>query len=226
MNRQCTLADISDGRLYTENDMVKADTGGCTGCTSVCCYGMGQSIILDPYDVHRLCISLGVTFEQLLIDKIEINIVDGLMLPNLKMTKATNACSFLSLDNRCTIHKARPCVCRLFPLGRYWEDEEHYKYILQKGQCHKHNLAKVKVKKWIASDNGDEYKRFLIDWHRYVCRTQKKIADIVAKSDADMAAVKAYCMSTLQNFYMIKCDSDEKFYQLFNERVEKLLKEL
>ncbi len=29
MNRQCALEDISDGRLYTENDMVKVDTGGC-----------------------------------------------------------------------------------------------------------------------------------------------------------------------------------------------------
>ena len=58
MNRQCALEDISDGRLYTENDMVKVDTGGCRDCAITCCQGMDKTIILDPYDVHRLCLNL------------------------------------------------------------------------------------------------------------------------------------------------------------------------
>ena len=42
MIRNCSLEDISDGKLYTENDMVKADTNNCAGCKSVCCHGMGD----------------------------------------------------------------------------------------------------------------------------------------------------------------------------------------
>ena len=220
MNRQCALEDISDGRLYTENDMVKVDTGGCKGCTIICCQGMDKTIILDPYDVHRLCLNLHSSFEQLLNGKIEINIVDGLMLPNIKMVQDTNACSFLSADNRCAIHQARPSVCRLFPLGRFWEDEEHFKYIVQKGQCHKSNLTKIKVKKWIEADNSDNYKNFLIDWHKYVRKMQKKIADIVSQPNFDSVAVKECCKSTLQNFYMICYDSDEKFYQEFQKKIK------
>ena len=32
MIRECSLEEISDGRTYRENDMVKVDTAGCGGC--------------------------------------------------------------------------------------------------------------------------------------------------------------------------------------------------
>ena len=52
MRREQTLEEISDGKLYDSNDMVKADCHDCEGCCD-CCQGMGDSVILDPYDVHR-----------------------------------------------------------------------------------------------------------------------------------------------------------------------------
>ena len=47
MERNIDMKEVSDGRLYTSNDLVKADCGGCEGC-SACCQGMGESIVLDP----------------------------------------------------------------------------------------------------------------------------------------------------------------------------------
>ena len=44
MERAVSLEDISDGKLYGINDMVRADSGGCEGC-SACCRKMGTSII-------------------------------------------------------------------------------------------------------------------------------------------------------------------------------------
>ena len=46
MKRNVRLEDISDGKLYTANDLVKADCHDCEGC-SACCSGMA-SIVLDP----------------------------------------------------------------------------------------------------------------------------------------------------------------------------------
>ena len=34
MLRNCSLDEISDGRLYEANDMVKADCRGCEGCSA------------------------------------------------------------------------------------------------------------------------------------------------------------------------------------------------
>ena len=53
MKRNVSLEEISDGRLYGEQDMVKADCHGCNGCHK-CCTGMGNSVVLDPYDMRRM----------------------------------------------------------------------------------------------------------------------------------------------------------------------------
>lgn len=57
MKRNVILEEISDGNLYEANDMVKADCQDCKGCSD-CCQGMGDTVILDPLDVHRLCAGL------------------------------------------------------------------------------------------------------------------------------------------------------------------------
>ena len=53
MRRDVSLEEISDGKLYGANDMVKADCQDCTGCSD-CCQGMGDTLVLDPLDVYRL----------------------------------------------------------------------------------------------------------------------------------------------------------------------------
>lgn len=97
MKRYVDMADISDGKYYSSGDMVKA---GCNGCGS-CCRGMGKSIVLDPLDVFRLTKGLECSFEALMNDKIELNVVVGIILPNLKMRGPSDSCAFLDDENRC-----------------------------------------------------------------------------------------------------------------------------
>ena len=63
MKRQVTMEEISDGKLYTSNDLVKADCGDCEGCHA-CCTGMGSSIVLDPLDIVRICRGTGMRFSD------------------------------------------------------------------------------------------------------------------------------------------------------------------
>ena len=93
MLREGDLNEISDGRLYTLNDLVRADCQDCTGC-SACCHGMGNSIVLTPYDVCLLTNNLSCSFEQLIADRVELSVIDGLILPSLKMTGDMEQCSF------------------------------------------------------------------------------------------------------------------------------------
>ena len=65
MKREVNLSDISDGKLYSSNDMVRADCQGCNGCFACCC-GMGSSVVLDPLDVDRLAKYLKLSSRQLL----------------------------------------------------------------------------------------------------------------------------------------------------------------
>ena len=65
MERDINLDEISDGKLYETNDLVKLGCGDCAGC-SACCHEMGDTIILDPYDIWQLTGNLHCTFEQLM----------------------------------------------------------------------------------------------------------------------------------------------------------------
>ena len=77
MRREVSLEEISDGRLYELNDMVKADCQDCAGCHD-CCEGMGDSVVLDPMDVYRLCTNLGKTPQELVsTGLIQFDAMDG-----------------------------------------------------------------------------------------------------------------------------------------------------
>ena len=167
MERQISLNDISDGKLYTLNDMVKADCQDCEGC-SACCRGMGSSIVLDPMDIYRLSAGLHQTFEEMLASgSVELNVVDGVVLPNLKMSGDEERCQFLDEAGRCGIHPHRPGICRLFPLGRVYEDGS-FRYFLQIHECKKDNRTKVKVKKWLDTPNAARYERYITDWQYHL----------------------------------------------------------
>ena len=212
MKRNVSLNEISDGKLYELNDLVKAGCNDCNGC-STCCQGMGNSIILDPLDIHRLLINLNITFEELLVDKIELNVVDGMIIPNLKMMGSSEKCMFLSSEGRCGIHAFRPGMCRLFPLGRYYENH-NFKYFLQVHECEKANKTKIKVRKWIDTPDIKNNERFVIDWHYFLKDLQN-----VVKSTQDDNLIKDINMNILKNFYMKPYDTNIDFYLQFNERL-------
>ena len=219
MKRNIDMNEISDGKLYDVNDMVKADCNDCKGC-SACCQGMGQSILLDPLDIYTLTVGLNTSFEQLLAEAIELNVVDGVILPNLKMTSEKDACYFLNENGRCSIHSFRPGICRLFPLGRFYENHD-FKYFLQVHECKNPNKTKVKVKKWIDTPNHQENKKYIIDWHYFIDDIQQKLTHI-----ADDELIKKIDLFILQHFFMEPCHQKEDFFEQFHLRLEKAKKVL
>ena len=94
MRSKNILDEISDGKLYDIGDMVKADTGGCTGCSD-CCKDVGDLVVLTPFDVNEIVNFLGVSFDELLGDKIVLRETNKISLPYLKMQDKNKYCSFL-----------------------------------------------------------------------------------------------------------------------------------
>lgn len=212
MKRNCSLEEISDGNLYDLNDLVEVSCNGCKGAAT-CCHGMGSSIVLDPYDIDRITTTMKLSFENLLADKIELNVVDGIILPNLKMTGPAESCAFLSSDGKCSIHTARPGICRIFPLGRYYENHD-FKYILQINECQNSSRTKVKVSKWIDTPHADQNRQFLIDWHYFLNEVETKIKD-----SRDEKVIRNINMYLLNVFYVKKFDANIDFYIQFINRL-------
>lgn len=209
MERNVTLEEISDGRKYHSNDMVKAGCNDCKGC-SACCKGMGESIVLDPYDIYRLTKGLSVTAEQLLADrKIELNVVEGVVLPNIAMHEE---CGFLNSEGRCSIHAHRPGICRLFPLGRIYEDGS-FSYFLQVHECKNTNRTKVKVKQWIDTENVSQYEDYISKWHYFL-----KDVSAYISTCPDPQIVQKMSMYLLNLFFIKPYDVNGDFYKEFEAR--------
>lgn len=212
MRREVLKSDLE--KLYTSNDMVKAGCGGCAGCSD-CCRGMGESVVLDPLDVFRICRGLKTDFNGLMETCLELNDVDGLIMPNLKMAGKEERCMFLNGEGRCSIHSFRPGVCRLFPLGRYYKDGTFF-YFLQQQECPVQPKTKVKVSKWLDTADLKKYEAFVLDWHNFQEQAQELL-----KSQKDEQLARDFNVQMLQTFYISPYENED-FYIPFTRRMEQM----
>lgn len=219
MRKVDNLSEISDGRIYGLNDMVRAGCQDCQGCSD-CCQGMGNSILLDPLDIFRLMKYEGKTFEELLAGAVELNVVDGIILPNLKMAGEREQCTYLNEEGRCSIYSYRPGICRLFPLGRCYEDHS-FQYFLQTKECSRKNRTKVKVSKWIDTPDLKQNQKYIIDWHYFLKDVEEKLKEL--ENDE---LHKKINMFVLTMFFVTPYNEQEDFYPQFTTRLKQARSQL
>jgi len=202
MERNVTMAEISDGKLYSRDDMVKAGCDDCRGC-SACCHGMGNSIVLDPYDVYRLTALRGDTLEHLLEEKkVEWNVVDGQILPNLALRSgADEACGFLDEAGRCRIHAYRPGICRLFPLGRFYENGSFHYFLKDIRMAETEAAQNLLAEPCIGTPEEQEIQK-------------KNRATAVAERE------KRRNLLIMKLFYLLPYDGEKDFYEQFEKRMQ------
>lgn len=206
--------------LYESNKKVRIGCSDCKGCFD-CCRGMGNSIILDPFDFYRLGKELSAAPQALLERYAALNVNDGLILPNLRMSGEKEQCVFLDGKGRCGIHRFRPGLCRLFPLGRNYENGRLSYFILE-GACSKEGeRTKVRIADWIGEESIERYEGFLTDWHYYLKRIKEKTAALPDK--AWEGAVKTASVNILEKFFLTPYDCERDFYDQFYERLESVL---
>ena len=214
MKRNVDINEISDGRLYSSGDMVKADCHDCEGC-SECCRGMGSSIILDPMDIWRIQKGIGKGFQALLEEgKIELNMADGMILPDLKMDTEREACPFLDSRGRCSIHACRPGLCRLFPLGRYYE-ENGFKWCSQVHEWRKQDIGKIKIKKWLGIPNLKAYENYIMEWHAFLNQCENALETL---SEENVRILEMYVLRRFYETAYMAAD-ENGFYEEFSSRL-------
>lgn len=224
MIRDVNFEEISDGFIYEPDDLVNVGCGECMGCSD-CCRITGDSIILDPYDIYNLCKGLGRSFEDMMEKEIEIRLVNNLILPNLITYDENNPlkeekCAFLNEENRCSIHSFRPGYCRLFPMGRLY-DEKGMHYFLQVNECTKKDIERypVRLRDWIGIENLSQYETFVVSWHDFC----KKMGE--ALSNVNNPDKKTYIARyILQIFYVDPYKTGVAFWDQYDLRLKKATK--
>ncbi|SFQ35519.1 hypothetical protein SAMN02910358_01716 [Lachnospiraceae bacterium XBB1006] len=215
------LREVSADMLTPENrfgagDMVKIGCNDCKGCSD-CCRDMEATIVLDPYDVYRLTQFLNQSFESLIGNGVELSVVDGLILPLLSMENDKGCCRFLDETGRCSVHPARPGICRLYPLGRIYEGDEFF-YFLQTDACPAKNKTKVKIKKWLSEENYTGYEAFVRAWHGLIVKKRQAAAQA-----SGLEEQKALSMELLTTFYVNGYRRGEEILPQLMERIAKCM---
>lgn len=100
-------------------------------CDLRCCT-TGHPLVLNPFEIGRISRVTGLSFETLYEDYFETtrDPVTGMPLMTINREKG---CRFLK-DRSCTVYTARPLVCRLFPLGKFYDEGFRY-VLLSKNPC-------------------------------------------------------------------------------------------
>ncbi len=209
----------TDGKYYELEDMVRANCQDCIGCCD-CCTGMGDTVVLDPYDVWMIKKNMGKTMEQLLERRLlSLGMAGGLILPHIQMDHLTDRCPFLNAQGRCSIHAYRPGMCRLFPLGRNFEDGK-LSYILLTEECKKKNRSKIKVSQWIGIKPAAKYQDFVLRWHEF----RKNLAGALAEMEEEQ--IKTILMYVLTFFYFAQPEETEDIFSVLAEKINHIEEEI
>ena len=201
-------------KFYDLNDLVRADCHDCKGCSS-CCRDMGDSILLDPYDVFQLE-KTGKPVQMLMEHGvIALTVWEGMILPHLQMNEVTGACSFLSQEGRCTIHDCRPGICRLFPLGRNYVDGK-MNYFLLEDACENRSRSKIRISRWLGIESAAAYHEFVLEWHDF----RRKMVELLSTAEEEQA--KQLDLSLLRTFYLTPYDTGGDFYMQFESRATRI----
>lgn len=209
MIRECNLEEISDGKRLSSKDLAKVGCNDCKGCHD-CCSGMEDTICLDPYDVCMLTHALQKGFDRLMAKEVGLHVEAGVIIPHLQMNEA-GVCHFLNGEGRCSVHSSRPGICRLFPLGRVYENDTFY-YFLQSGECPYPNRTKEKIKNWLGIPELGCYEEYILMWHDHIKSVQK----VVAKEEL----AKEANLFHLQLFFLTGYTGMEHFYTEIKERLQ------
>lgn len=203
-----------DTKFFSLNDLVRADCHDCMGCSS-CCRDMGESILLDPYDAFQL--EKAGKDMQILLESgmVALSVQKGMILPYMQMNEATGACCFLSSEGRCDIHDSRPGICRLFPLGRNYEDGK-MNYFLLEHACSNSSRSKIKVSKWLGVEPARAYHQFVQEWHDFRCEMSELL------SEATQEQAKQLNMHFLRTFFLSAYDTAADFYPQYAGRAARI----
>ena len=181
------------------------DKFSCTAeqCPDTCC--AGWQIVIDENSLEKYS-NVSGDFGIRLLNS--INWREGIF------EQYEKRCSFLNEEGRCSIHDARPGFCRMFPLGRLYEDGT-FSYFLQVNECPKENKTKVKVRRWLDTPELGKYEAFTTKWHYYLKEKQN-----AARESEDDAFRQQISMNILKLFYLLPYDGNTDFYTQFADRME------
>lgn len=139
----------------------------CTGCAE-CCRHVKESVPVNSQDAFYLAkhlrdIGLDIyCIDQFLVQFAVPALLDecGYFVYFLKSVGEDDSCIFLN-GNRCSVQKAKPSVCRLYPFMVDPSESGAYRYLYSKEREHHFRGPVVETRSWMKKYFPQETRAFL-----------------------------------------------------------------
>lgn len=202
---------------------------GCDQCGK-CCINR-EDILLNPKDIFNIARELSLTPEEVVEKYCETYLGDTSRIPivRLKPRGSIKRCPLLK-DRKCSVHKAKPVVCAMFPLGRCIRIEsDKYKpenlenieiqYIINPIDCGDRSETHT-VREWLGAFGIPLQDASFISWQKTISAVGAKIHELEPTyPERCMDMVWSFIYSVLYLNYDMTKDYDEQF----QENSEKLI---
>lgn len=201
-----------------EVDLDAAFSFQCTSCGDCC--KTNATVVLNGFDFLRLAEHLHMSNEDVFREYIELTHLETSNFPLMviKPLSFGTSCRF-NRDGRCSIYKARPFICRLFPVG-YTLADDRLSYFKMNGcpRCSTGGPITLSeyIKSTVTPDELERQRSFLELTYR-VFAIENLISDKVAVEDLQVLYGEVFA------FTYLDYESSKHYDKAFKKNAEKIL---
>ena len=164
----------------------------CDQCGKCCTYR--DDIILSPMDIFKMSRELKITPVDFYHEYCVFNIGEHTRMPIVRLGSVGKDYHCVLLKNhKCSVHKVKPAVCGMFPLGRYMSFEKDaydqadfatnkVKYLLQPPDCGDDSEEHT-VREWLSGFDINLEDEVFVEWQKAISRFGNKIKELEKKQD-------------------------------------------
>lgn len=202
----------------------------CDQCGKCCTHR--EDIILSPMDIFKMAKELKMTPVEFYHEYCVFNIGEHTRMPIVRMASEGKDTHCVLLKNhRCSVHKVKPAVCAMFPLGRYMSfekddynaesiDTSKVKYLLQPPECGDESETHT-VREWLSGFDIKLEDEAFVQWQKAISQFSNKFKELEKKQD--MLTMMEIWFVVRVSLYL-QYDTSKEFLPQFNYNVENLLK--
>lgn len=202
----------------------------CDQCGKCCTHR--EDIILSPMDIFKMAKEMKMTPVEFYHEYCVFNIGEHTRMPIVRLASEGKDTHCVLLKNhRCSVHKVKPAVCAMFPLGRYMSfekddynaeaiDTSKVKYLLQPPECGDESETHT-VREWLSGFDIKLEDEAFVQWQKAISRFSNKFKELEKKQD--MLTMMEIWFVVRVSLYL-QYDTSKDFLPQFNYNVENLLK--
>lgn len=200
----------------------------CTQCGK-CCINR-EDILLNPKDLYNIAATLSISQEEAVKQYCETYMGGTSRLPivRLRPQGSIKRCPLLK-DRKCMVHKAKPTVCAMYPLGRCLAISQDTmsrietaelkpQFILNEVDCGD-NAEEHTVREWLESFGIPVEDQYYIRWQRVAMLASKVIKGVEGSWTTHGLNM---LLTLIYNVLYLGYDMDKEFEPQFEERAEEL----